>query len=135
MICTDLTSLFFEIDTFCMTFEPEWFSALISTGQRKRNRLPGLRLSEVMTIIIGFQFSHCRDFKFYYHSLKLFDRGAFPRMPCYERFVTLMKTALIPLLFFLCINKVHVTVFPSLTPPKLKFANQNESMGITFLKV
>lgn len=95
-----LTTLFCEIDDFCVSFEPVWFQTLIEANAKVRKRTGGLRLSEIMTLIIGFQFSHFRNFKKYYLTMSFFHRKEFPGMPCYERFVSLMKTALVPLFFF-----------------------------------
>jgi len=100
-----LTILFCKIDDFCKIFEPAWFQTLLESKLKKRNRSPELSLSEIMTIIIGFQFSHSRNFKKYYLFLLAFHRKEFPHIPSYPRFVTLMKTALIPLFFFFMHSK------------------------------
>ncbi len=60
----DLTALFCDVDDFCQTFEWAWAHQpqlpSMPGEQRSRSRL---RLSEVMTIVIGFHASGARTFK------------------------------------------------------------------------
>ena len=98
----ELDTLFFDIDDFCLIFEPQFFSQLLSSSQKKRLRKTRLSLSEVMTIIIYFHHSSYRNFKNYYQNLLLkYHRREFPDLVSYNRFVELMSGALIPLIFYL----------------------------------
>jgi len=84
---------------------------MLQAGIRKRNRQSQLSLSEIMTLIIYFQFSKYRTFKDYYTKLvlKKFKR-AFPGLVSYNRFVELMPQALLPLVTFLTTRRMgHVT--------------------------
>ncbi len=62
---------------------------------RKRGPAPRLSLREVMTILIHFHQSHCRDFKAYdaQHVCE-HVRSEFPTLVSYTRFVALMPSAL-----------------------------------------
>jgi hypothetical protein len=106
----ELDTLFFDIDDFCLIFEPQFFSQLLSSSQKKRLRKTRLSLSEVMTIIIYFHHSSYRNFKHYYQNLLLqYHRREFPNLVSYNRFVELMSGALIPLIFYLNTRKGQCT--------------------------
>jgi len=98
----NLLSLFCLVDDFCKEFMPWWEKHLLESNIKKRKRVGNLSPSEVMTICIHFHQSHYRTFKHYYkehvckHLIHLF-----PKLVSYERFVTLMKSVLVPLCLFL----------------------------------
>ena len=58
-----LEELFCSVDDFCQSFEPQSKQQLLGCGLQIRNRLRGLSLSEVMTILIAFHQSCYRKFK------------------------------------------------------------------------
>ena len=97
-----LTSLFVLVDDFCKEFMPEWEKHLLESNLKTRKRSGNLSSSEIMTICINFHQSHYRTFKHYYnHHICKYLRHLFPKLVSYERFVTLMKSVLVPLCFFL----------------------------------
>ncbi len=97
-----LISLFTLVDDFCKEFMPELEKHLLSNGLRKRNRQGNLSPSAIMTICIYFHQSHYRTFKHYYKAhVCRHLRHLFPKLVSYERFVTLKKSILVPLCFFL----------------------------------
>ena len=61
-----LDELFYDIDDFCLVFEPQFISKLMSSSGKKRLKITKLSLSEIMTIIVYFHHSSYRDFKHYY---------------------------------------------------------------------
>ena len=74
-----LEELFCPIDDFCLEFEPAWRRQLVSSGKRRRDRQKRMRLSEIMTILISFQTSGCRNFKtFYRGTVSRYWQNAFP---------------------------------------------------------
>ena len=60
-----MTSVFCDVDDFCLIFEPQWHKQLIC-NDKKSPVISKLTLSEIMTIIICFHQSAFRDFKHYY---------------------------------------------------------------------
>jgi len=97
-----LIILFCFVDEFCKEFMPEWEKYLISRGLKKRRTPCRLSTSEIMTILIYFHQCRFRDFKTYYTRYVSFHlRSAFPELISYSRFVTLMKSVLIPLCLFM----------------------------------
>ena len=99
----DITALFVCLDDFCITYEKA-IKASAPTEDGKRNyktRVPGLSLSEILTIILMFQRSSCRNFKHFYQKyLPEYDKE-FPGLCGYNRFIQLMPRALTPLAFLL----------------------------------
>ena len=82
-----LEELFCSVDDFCRTFEPHWKQQLLGFGLKKSNRPRSLRLSEIMTILIGFHQSCYRNFKTYYQAKVQAEWAqAFPGLVSYQRF-------------------------------------------------
>ena len=93
----DIVSLYYLIDEFCKLYEENERHNLIDTG-RSRDRSGKMSLSEMVTIMVIFHMSPCRNFKFFYNGHLHFKHGKdFPNMVCYERFVQLMPRLFVPL--------------------------------------
>ena len=83
-----LEELFCSIDDFCALFEPAWRRQLLENGKRCRDRRKKLGLSEIMTILISFHTSGCRNFKaFYLNIVSQYWQNAFPNLVSYQRFI------------------------------------------------
>lgn len=85
-----ITEIFYVIDEFNKNFDKEMSNhALISSlGKRRRNRKGVMSESEIMTILVLFHFSHCRDLKhFYLHEICIYLHHDFPHVVSYSRFV------------------------------------------------
>lgn len=95
-------ALFCHVDDFCVEFLPRWQQQLLTSGLVQRVRPRQLCLSEIMTILIAFHFSHYRDFKaFYTLEVQGHWRAEFPGLVSYSRFVDFVPSALIPLCAYL----------------------------------
>lgn len=97
-----LISIFCEIDDFCKELD-EHAKGYLLTGPMKGKRGPAssLAISEIMTILVMFQMSKFRDFKNFYNGfLNVYQRHAFPKLPCYARFVAIMNRAIFPMTIF-----------------------------------
>lgn len=94
----DLTSLFYSVDDFCKNFEKLCEEKLITSEKSSCKRLPGLALSEVMTLVIFFHLVGYRNFKTFYlgYVLKHLQKE-FPNCPSYNRMVELKKQCVFPL--------------------------------------
>ena len=71
MITEDkITEIFCAVDEFCKEFDKEVDkkSLISSDGKPRRYRKASLSESEIMTILIAFQFGSFRNFKHYYLS-------------------------------------------------------------------
>lgn len=98
-----LEEIFCVIDDFCKHFHQEQSKYALPNPKQKRKRSFQMTLSEVMTILTMFHFSHYRTFKDFYCNCILFHhKKEFPKAVSYNRFVELMPMTLMP--FFVFIN-------------------------------
>lgn len=135
----ELEQLFCEVDDFCKEFEACFqIQALAQTKKRtqssarkhprQRNCSLTLTLSEVITIIIYFHASSYRNFKDYYiNHVSLSLRKAFPKLVSYNRFVELMPSTLIPLLYYLNTRKGNVTGISFIDSTKIPICHPNRA--------
>jgi Transposase DDE domain len=97
-----LTEIFYYIDDFCNSFEEKNKAFILPNPNKKRQKPCRISLSEIMTIMILFNMSNYRTFKYFYLNCVLGDlREYFPHMVSYQRFVQLEEYALMPLTVFL----------------------------------
>lgn len=114
---TQITDIFCIVDEFCIEFESYLQSQSIG---KKSRRKPKLCTSEVMTIMILFQLSGIRCFKWFYKQyLTKHLANEFPKLVSYNRFVELQKNALLPMALFAktcCLGKCTGISFVDSTP-------------------
>lgn len=97
----NITALFFCLDEFCKCFE-EWEKHHLITRGRKRYRGCRMSLSEMLTIMVLFHLSPCKNFKYFYvFHISHFHKQDFPRVLSYNRFVQLMPRLFVPLCILL----------------------------------
>ena len=97
----NITALFFCLDEFCKSYQEWERHRLIDTG-KKRYRSCEMSLSEMLTIMILFHFSPCKNFKYYYiFHLPHFHKQDFPKLLSYSRFIQLMPRLFVPLCILL----------------------------------
>ena len=82
----DITHLFCFVDDFVQGVG----AVQLEDQKRKPTRVPQLTDSEIITILLLFQQSPSRHFKFFYHSYLQLYCPEFPKLPSYERFVALI---------------------------------------------
>ena len=76
-----------HVDDFCQWLGTRENAELLAVN-RKRGPAPRLSLSEVVTILIHFHQSHCRNFKACYtQNVCKHKRSKFPALVSYTRFV------------------------------------------------
>src|SRR5690349_3698474 len=96
---------FCQFDDFCQAFGPHWQARLLSEQAqpaKKRGPQPGLADSEIMTILVLYHSSNFSHFKAFYENVVLtLLRSAFPKAPCYARFIALTNHVWLPLTVFL----------------------------------
>ena len=96
---------FCQFDDFCQAFQPYWAARLLKQEvqpAKKRGPKAGLADSEIMTILVLYHSSRFRHFKAFYEGVVLtLLRSAFPKAPCYARFIALTAHVWVPLMVFL----------------------------------
>jgi len=102
-----LVEIFCVIDDFCKQFENELSKYLLHNlkkNKRKRRNDSQMDLSEIMTILVMFHYSHYRTFKdFYLNCILVIHRCDFPKAVSYNRFVELMPMTFMPFFVFIAV--------------------------------
>jgi len=99
MISQDkVTEIYCVVNEFMIEFQMHLSKHSIGN---KPKRKPTLSTCEVITIMILFQLSGVRSFKwFYLHYLPIHFKDEFPRLVSYNRFVELQKSVVLPFAVF-----------------------------------
>lgn len=91
-----ITTIFYLIDNFCQEYK-KWEHNKLLPSSKHRNRDGQLSLSELLTVVLYFYLSPCRDFKNYYlHFLPSKYKGYF-QLVGYSRIIQLMPRLILPL--------------------------------------
>ena len=105
MITEDkITEIFCAVDEFCKEFDKEVNKKFLmsSDGKPRRYRKASLSESEIMTILIAFQFGSFCNFKHYYlFYIRQHLWSYFPDAVSYNRFVELESRVFFRMMFFL----------------------------------
>ncbi len=90
-----MTEIFCFVDEFCKFYETEVQKIHLTSGKvaKKPTRKPMLSLPEIVTILIMYSFSPCKNFKFYY--LAWVSKKDFPNKVSYQRFIDLQPRAML----------------------------------------
>lgn len=100
----DITELFIFVDDFCKALEAHISQYGLSNEQNKvRNptRISKMTNSEILTILLLYQQSPCKNFKYFYMSYLQLYKSEFPNLLSYQRFVAIQAKALPYLIFLL----------------------------------
>jgi len=89
----DITDLFVLLDDFCAEYDL-FRQRQILPKTRKPTRLPGLQISEIITIVLLFHYSPAKNFKYFYTDYLQQYQSEFPKLPSYSRFVALQQRCL-----------------------------------------
>lgn len=93
----DIDFLFCVIDDFCKMYE-EWEQHRLIPASGTRRRAGMMSLSELMTIMVLFHVSPCKNFKWFYLAYLPLKHGKdFPNRVSYTRFVALQSRLFLPL--------------------------------------
>ncbi len=95
-----LIELFIALDDFCLALYA-WQSRQ-KLGQQAPAKEPFMSDSELLTVLVFYQFSGYKCFEYYYHQLLEKElQSYFPRQVCYERFIARLPRLLPGLYVFL----------------------------------
>lgn len=99
----DITALFCFVDDFCKATEAWINQSFIPTitGDKKPTRTPEIRHSEILTIVLLYHQSPCKNFKYFYMSYLQLYQSEFRNIPSYNRFIALKPRILTYLVLLL----------------------------------
>ena len=93
----DITELFCFIDDFCQIYE-RYAEEKLLPSDKIRKRSTKMSLSEMLTVVIMFQVSYAKNFKYFYKTyIEYLHKGDFKTALSYTRFVALMPRLFMPL--------------------------------------
>jgi hypothetical protein len=95
----DITELFCWVDDFCKSLDRHLSSHQLGPS-RQPTRVPEMTLSEMVTILILYHQSPCKNFKYFYLSYLQLYKSEFPSLVSYSRFIQLKPRSLIYLTSF-----------------------------------
>lgn len=97
----NINAIYFLVDEFCKIYQ-QWQKARLISCNQIRIRAHKMSLSEMLTVMVLYHLSPCREFKSFYHYFLLTKhRRDFGNFLSYNRFVSLMPQLLVPLICLL----------------------------------
>lgn len=93
----DISAIYCIVDEFMIEFNKSLDTHLIGNSPKRK---PKMNTSEVITIMILFQLSSCRNFKAFYIEYLPLISSYFPDRVSYNRFVELQRNAVLPMALF-----------------------------------
>lgn len=97
----DITALFCFVDDFCKVAE-HWISqSFLPINNKKPTREPKINHSELLTIVLLYHQSPCKNFKYFYMSYLQLYKSEFVTLPSYTRFIALKPRVLTYLVLLL----------------------------------
>jgi hypothetical protein len=93
----DITNLFVLLDDFCNFVDFTMKSKLVEGNHKVKRptRKAEMSTSEILTIILLYHQSPCKNFKYFYNSYLTLYKSDFPKLITYERFIALKPRSMI----------------------------------------
>lgn len=91
-----ITTVFYLIDNFCQEYE-KWEKSKLLPTNKQRNKSGKLSLSELISIVLFFYLSPCRDFKNYYLYFLPHKYKGYFKLVGYSRIIQLIPRLIMPL--------------------------------------
>ena len=89
----DITTLYCFVDDF-VKISDKWISNSYLPISRKPTRTPEISYSEILTIVLLYHQSPCKNFKYFYISYLQLYKAEFRMIPSYNRFIALKARVL-----------------------------------------
>lgn len=89
----DITALFCFVDDF-VKISDKWISSSYFPISRKPTRIPEISYSEILTIVLLYHQSPCKNFKYFYMSYLQLYKTEFRAILSYNRFIALKARVL-----------------------------------------
>lgn len=99
-----ITTVYYIVDNFCKIYH-QWEQSKLIPSSKKRQREGSLRLCELLTIVLYFYLSPCKDFKNYYLYYLSSKYKSYFVLPGYSRIIQLWPRLILPLALILQLLK------------------------------
>lgn len=95
-----ITTVYYLVDNFCTMFQ-EWEKEKLLPSSKKRHKQGNLSLAELLTIVLYFYLSPCKDFKNYYLYFLPARYKNYFKLVSYSRIVQLWPRLILPLVILI----------------------------------
>jgi len=95
-----ITTVYYLVDNFCQIFN-EWQKEKLLPSNKIRNRVSHLSLAELLTIVLYFYLSPCKDFKNYYLYFLPAKCPGYFKLLSYPRIIQLWPSLILPLVILM----------------------------------
>lgn len=95
-----ITSVYYLVDNFCKIFK-EWEKEKLLPSNKIRHRAGNLSLAELLTIVLYFYLSPCKDFKNYYLYFLPAKYSNYFKLVSYSRIIQLWSSLVLPLVILI----------------------------------
>lgn len=99
-----IITVYYLVNNFCKIYL-EWEQNKLLPSDRKRQRQGNLSLCELLTVILYFYLSPCKDFKNYYLYYLSFKYKGYFALPSYSRIIQLWPRIILPLVLIMQLLK------------------------------
>jgi len=91
-----ITTIYYLVDNFCKIYN-EWEKEKLLPSTKIRHRVGNLSLAELLTIVLYFYLSPCKDFKNYYLYFLSAKYSSYFKLVSYSRIIQLWPSLVLPL--------------------------------------
>lgn len=95
-----ITTIYYLVDNFCKVYH-QWEREKLIPNNKERNRKGNLSLAELITIVLYFYVSPCKDFKNYYLYFLPFRYPNYFKQLSYSRIIQLWPNLILPLVILI----------------------------------
>ena len=95
-----ITTIYYLVDNFCKIYN-EWEKEKLLPSTKIRHRTGNLSLAELLTIVLYFYLSPCKDFKNYYLYFLPSKYSGYFKLVTYSRIIQLWSSLALPLVILL----------------------------------
>ena len=121
-----ITTVYYLIDNFCHIFK-NWEKAKLLPSNKIRQRVGNLSLAELLTIILYFYLSPCKDFKNYYLYFLPSKYPNYFQLVSYSRIIQLWPSLILPLVILIHQLKGDQTGIYFIDSTKLQICNNKRT--------
>ena len=121
-----IITVYYLVDNFCKVYQ-EWEQNKLLPNDKKRQRQGNLSLCELLTIVLYFYLSPCRDFKNYYLYYLQYKYKGYFALPGYSRIIQLWPRIVLPLVIMMQLLKGEETGIYFIDSTKLSICHNKRT--------